>query len=1857
MEANEFGEGHRKNKNVTSQNTSSTNHGNNLTGSSSSEKDNSVKKKFGAHYRYSNKPNSYNRSKHHNSHYQDPFSYSSSNSRSFRNDHNLEPETKIADQNGINHIQPQYDVQIMIQPIKMQGLMIQPANFISPGTHDTPTSNEERFSRYPRPSNSNNPPFQDSVQSKFRNLNGRNRSGVNNSYPSRNHSSNFKNKPDRTKFSNHQNFDGENPSNAGNHTTNNHTNFSANGHGKYSGQHGSYKNNRPSFNSSSKNGYQSNSRNCSSDKQDSQRKSFDNFNSKIEEVIARKQNEISEKFKNKLLVSDQFDEKSEKDNEEDIQSLKDRVLDQLTRGIYECMVCCESIKQTNPIWSCTQCYHCFHLLCIKKWAQCENSSIADGEGWRCPGCQTIIKAVPTKYICFCGKKRHPYWNHHDPPHTCGEVCKKSLKGEACPHFCSLLCHPGPCQDCTIMITKECECKKTSQVIRCGKRQFVTCQDTCNKRLNCGVHFCESNCHPGECEECQKDIEQKNHHKCQAICHEGSCPPCPLMSSVECQCGFQLKEISCSEIGTNAIKCEKRCYKKLSCKRHKCLQNCCSQSKHKCDLICDRRLSCQLHTCTDQCHSGDCSTCWQVCFDELHCECGAAVIYPPIPCGTKRPKCDTICSRQHPCEHPVHHSCHDDAECPPCTFLVSKWCYGKHELRKNIPCYLEYISCGKSCGNHLPCEMHTCQKTCHAGDCHDEKKCEQLCNKPRSGCGHPCGQLCHKNSDCPSSVCKYKMKVTCECGRKVERISCYEYNNPTLSTSKLAAKAHDVRSGQVVNLKDMSKYKWLDCDTECAATIRNRQLALALQIVNPDISTKLGPPPYSDWLKNQTKANFSYVNDIVNKLNSLVTLSKEPPPEFTCHGGGLATPSVLSRSWDKWVEQFDFFMTATERNGKSGEVKVALLLSLLGPQCMDIYRTFNISDIQKKDLEVVKASFKAYFSPKLNEVFERHRFLSRAQKEAEPFDMFLTDLYNLSSSCNYEGVERDKAVRDRIVMGVNNASVQKHLLSEEDLTLDRAIQLCRAKEATVHYLEDMRPNTSEASAAVTRTPEIQRQALKNCKFCGLSHVYGNCPAFGKKCRRCSRKGHFEKRCFQAKNASADLVDRYEDSTPEESVDFVFSITNADKKEWFVKLLFHNHVVRIKVDTGATCNIMSQGVYRSLKGKEAKIRPTKVQLHSYSGHKLSVLGTVRLIAKFRGKSFPLTFIVVEEKATTLLGLGSCSQLGLIQISNAIQSVNTEIRVAYQDVFQGVGELPQTYSLNLKSDAVPIVQAARRVPHRLRDKLKQTLDDMESRNYIAKIREGTDWVHPIVTVLKPSGELRVCLDPSYLNKAIKREHYAIPTASEIFAKLCGSTVFTTLDAVSGFMQIRLDEDSSKLTTFATPFGRYRMRLRNQRYDYRLVYVPGKDLILADTLSRAHVKDEYPEAAAHSVCDFEQVNAIVSGIAPRLTFRDKLARTTANDPVLHILESYIVEGWPKTIKACPDVVKPYWKLRSELSVHEGLILRNNQIVIPAALRKDTMKCIHTGHMGIIKCLERAKGTVYWPGYTNQIEDLVRTCSICQENMRALNRVQLEPYDIPEYPMQMIAIDIFFLNGKSFLLTIDRNRQGKNVSSRGGQASSSQLEVGQKVRCKLAHRKWGKAEILQHDSHPNSYWTRLEGGSVVRRNRSFLRPTNEKFSINHQFEHQENPKEPTEHRETNVPSADGGTTVPNVHGGEMSDVKQTDDTPREDMYVTRSGRVSKHKSRSHVFPPTKRDNRRIIHELAEYYGCESQSIDEAINRNVIVTAVKNNCWIPSTSIITVVSREMGVFKAPPPITLRSLKESSQNTPKKTIDYFNMKPL
>lgn len=79
-------------------------------------------------------------------------------------------------------------------------------------------------------------------------------------------------------------------------------------------------------------------------------------------------------------------------------------------------------------------------------------------------------------------------------------------------------------------------------------------------------------------------------------------------------------------------------------------------------------------------------------------------------------------------------------------------------------------------------------------------------------------------------------------------------------------------------------------------------------------------------------------------------------------------------------------------------------------------------------------------------------------------------------------------------------------------------------------------------------------------------------------------------------------------------------------------------------------------------------------------------------------------------------------------------------------------------------------------------------------------------MVLVKKYNDDIRICLDPRDLNKAIRRPHYHLPTIDDILPKLHKAKFFTLLDAKSGFWQVKLDEKSSFLTTFNTPFGRFR-------------------------------------------------------------------------------------------------------------------------------------------------------------------------------------------------------------------------------------------------------------------------------------------------------------------------------------------------------------------------------------------------------------------------------------------------------------------
>ena len=89
---------------------------------------------------------------------------------------------------------------------------------------------------------------------------------------------------------------------------------------------------------------------------------------------------------------------------------------------------------------------------------------------------------------------------------------------------------------------------------------------------------------------------------------------------------------------------------------------------------------------------------------------------------------------------------------------------------------------------------------------------------------------------------------------------------------------------------------------------------------------------------------------------------------------------------------------------------------------------------------------------------------------------------------------------------------------------------------------------------------------------------------------------------------------------------------------------------------------------------------------------------------------------------------------------------------------------------------------------------------------MEEPTDWVSSLAYAWKANGKLRVCLDPQDINKAIKRDDYKTPTVEENTHQLAGSKKFTKVNETSSYLCIVLDYESSLLTTFNTPWGRYR-------------------------------------------------------------------------------------------------------------------------------------------------------------------------------------------------------------------------------------------------------------------------------------------------------------------------------------------------------------------------------------------------------------------------------------------------------------------
>ena len=251
---------------------------------------------------------------------------------------------------------------------------------------------------------------------------------------------------------------------------------------------------------------------------------------------------------------------------------------------------------------------------------------------------------------------------------------------------------------------------------------------------------------------------------------------------------------------------------------------------------------------------------------------------------------------------------------------------------------------------------------------------------------------------------------------------------------------------------------------------------------------------------------------------------------------ISTPESFSftnpEEWPKWIRRFEQYRLASGLSKKSAEVQVNALIYHMGNQADDILTSFGLSDDDKKKYNVVKAKFERHFIKRRKKIYERAKFNQRRQLPGESVDDFLTSLYGLVEYCEY-GELCEEMIRDRIVVGLQDASLSEKLQLDPELILQNAITKVQQYETVKKQQATVRGESTSVDGVSKRPYKERKPFVPNsrapqndtCTRCGKSpsHPRQCCPAKDATCHKCKKKGHYQALCKSRKKVDMVVSD--------------------------------------------------------------------------------------------------------------------------------------------------------------------------------------------------------------------------------------------------------------------------------------------------------------------------------------------------------------------------------------------------------------------------------------------------------------------------------------------------------------------------------------------------------------------------------------------------------------------------------------------------------------------------------------------------------------------------------------------------------------
>ncbi|XP_045764729.1 uncharacterized protein LOC123866963 [Maniola jurtina] len=181
-----------------------------------------------------------------------------------------------------------------------------------------------------------------------------------------------------------------------------------------------------------------------------------------------------------------------------------------------------------------------------------------------------------------------------------------------------------------------------------------------------------------------------------------------------------------------------------------------------------------------------------------------------------------------------------------------------------------------------------------------------------------------------------------------------------------------------------------------------------------------------------------------------------PPSSFCFDKNASDAWSLNERWTKWKRSYEIYSKACELTKKSVEIQVNILLHVVGEQCRDI-----LDRLPDKctTVEQVWKTLDEQFHTKRNVTVERHKFFMRHQQDNESIEQYVFELRKLAQTCEFRDLH-DELIKDRLVCGISSSAIRERLLREDDLSLKKAMDICRAAIASRMDSEKIKPEREE-----------------------------------------------------------------------------------------------------------------------------------------------------------------------------------------------------------------------------------------------------------------------------------------------------------------------------------------------------------------------------------------------------------------------------------------------------------------------------------------------------------------------------------------------------------------------------------------------------------------------------------------------------------------------------------------------------------------------------------------------------------------------------------------------------------------------------